>query len=58
MKKKLSGIILATEIAAIVLLHAFKLNHQSKNDRLPRTDVVSRQLNISSNQSYAFSDLR
>ncbi|HLK28973.1 MAG TPA: hypothetical protein VKT28_10335 [Puia sp.] len=56
MKKRLSGMILAAEIAAIMLLHAYKLNHQPKNDGQQKTDIVSEQMRISS--SYSFTSLK
>ena len=56
MKKRVSGIILAAEITAIMLLHAYKLNHQPKNDGQQKTDVVSEQMRIS--HSYSYTSLR
>jgi len=53
MKQKLSGIVLAVEIGAIVLLHTFKLTHQEKNDGQRKIDVVSsHQIKISNTYSY------
>ncbi len=52
MKKKLSSIILAAEIAAIMLLHAYKLNHQPKNGAQQKTDEASEQMRISHSYSY------
>jgi hypothetical protein len=53
MKRRLSGIILATEIAAIVLLHVFKLNHQPKNDGISKAIVMTQPLRM--NTSYTVS---
>jgi len=51
--RKLSGIVLAAEIGAIMLLHAFKLAHQDKNDNQQKVDVVtSPQIKISHSYSY------
>jgi len=57
MKKRLSGIILATEIAAIVMMHMFKLNHQEKTGKLLRPDATQ-QANINISHSYSFSNLK
>jgi hypothetical protein len=61
MKKRLSGLILATEIAAIVMLHLFKISHQEKTDKLPKHDAVLQKTNIgitSISHSVSFSNLR
>ena len=54
MKKRLSLIILVTEIAAIVVLHSFKLNHQDKL-RLSKPEDATQQQSISLSHSYSFS---
>ena len=58
MKKRLSGIVLATEIAAIVLLHAFRLNHQERNDKASKPGESLQQENITLSHSYSFSRLK
>jgi hypothetical protein len=58
MKKRLSGIILATEIVAIVALHTLKINHPEKTAKLPKSNAVSQQINISLSHAYSFSNLR
>ncbi|MBS1666041.1 MAG: hypothetical protein JST58_01550 [Bacteroidetes bacterium] len=55
MKKRLSLIILATEIAAIVIIHSFKLSHQDKL-RLSKPEDASQQQNISLSHSYSYSN--
>ncbi len=56
MKKRMSGIILAAEIAAIMVLHAHKMNHHQRNDGVQKMDEFSQQLKIS--HSYSYSNLK
>ncbi len=54
MKKRLSSILLVTEITAIVMLHALKIEHQKRNDYKPRTGESWQQANNTINHSYSF----
>jgi len=58
MKKRLSGLVLATEIAAIVMLHSIKISHLEKTDKSPRRNGITQQAHISLGRSYSFSNLR
>jgi hypothetical protein len=58
MKKRLSGIILAAEIAGIVMLHAFRLSHQERNDKASKPTESLQQANISLSHSYSFFKLK
>lgn len=58
MRKRLSGLLLAVEIVAIVMLHALKISHQGKNERLTGTDASLQQPNISLIHSYSLSRLK
>ena len=58
MRRNFSGIILVTEIAAIMILHAFRLNNHAKNEKPGKTEVVSQQPMVNTGTSYAFSKLR
>jgi hypothetical protein len=47
MKKRLSIIILAAEISGIVFLHAFKPNHQTKTDKVFKSEMAPQEAKIS-----------
>jgi hypothetical protein len=58
MRKKLSVIVLAIEITAIVVLHAFRISHDDKNEKLSGPDVFQQKSNTSLVHIYSIAKLK